>query len=174
MSLVFAMLAQASQPAAMPPKIEIAPLEEPTESLLIGRYSCAGKTADGKPFEFTLVDAGGRLFKDPKTGKSSLTREEVRIESGAGSSFEGYVFYKGPGRYRGITPDEDAPLGKVITIELLNVDAPHGQLEGQRFAFVQASYWDWMSLANAVGFCDLSVTEQKPLTARETIEYLKQ
>jgi hypothetical protein len=177
MSFVLATLAQVSMPAGSPPSIVLAPPGEAeiTTSMLVGRYHCAGTNSEGRPFSFVLVDGGGRLFTDPNTGKPALTREEIHIENGEGAAFDEYAFYKRPGHYRGETSAENAPLGSAIEIELFNVDPPTGPHPGgDRFAFVQSGFWEWMSLANAVGFCDLSVSEQPPLTPQETSEYLSQ
>jgi hypothetical protein len=176
MSLVLAMLAQASMPAGSPPRIVLAPLGEDRvlTSSSIGRYACAGTTSDGTPLSFALVHGGGRLFTDPASGESAQTRDEIYIEGELGALFREYVFHKRSSRYRGETTAENAPLGKAIEIEFLDVGPPIGPEKSDRYAFVLAGFWDWMPLVRVVGFCNLSVTEQEPLTPQETEEYLAQ
>jgi hypothetical protein len=102
-----------------------------------------------------------------------FTPATVEVQEKGSQLFSKYTFQElNDYRYGGMSDSERAPFGKQARLELLRTNDPR-RGDSTRFAILVQAQWDWMPLTKAVGFCDLTVRKQIPLSAEETRKFLK-
>jgi hypothetical protein len=165
-----------SPPSGEPPSVGLA-LEPPSaKDLTEGdeTVACEVQVLNGERHSFTLRHVGARGYKHPKTGKINATEARISVVRDGSQLFQSYSKWRAfGGRFEAHSDDKNATFGPHVRLQMERTDFDRDASPPSKWAILVQAYFGWMPLTKAVGYCDVKLIPQPPLSDTETREYLK-
>ena len=156
--------------AAESPSIELrAGLKTPEgETEPVETLKCKIEWATGQRGTFTLRAIGRRGYRDPVTAEIRSTNEKLEFIDDPEKLFDGYGgWWAVRGGFEAESGSPKVQFGSRVALRFDRTEFSLTRRPLEVRTVTVSSFQDWMPLAKAVGFCDVTYVLQKPLSSTE-------